>query len=113
MRTFLLAAAGMFSIFAAASPAAAATFEWINGQVASVTAQLPAFTVFAVDSKSVRFCNPQTGKDYPVNADDIRYNLLKTALDSGKSVEVGVQNFGNDPQSGDVKRCIDRVIMRR
>jgi hypothetical protein len=87
------------------------TFEWVNGQVTSITAQLPTFTVFIVDNKSVRFCDPHTGTDYKVSADDIHYDLLKTALGNGKSVQVGVQNFGNDPQAGDVKRCIDRVIL--
>jgi hypothetical protein len=112
MRTYLLAATSLVSILAAA-PVAAATFEWVTGSVTSVTAQLPEFTVFVVGNKTVRFCNPGSGADFPVTADNMHYDLLKTALENGRTVQVGVQNYGNDPQSGDIKRCVDRVILTR
>jgi hypothetical protein len=111
MRKTLLAI-GMSSVLVATSTSAA-TFEWVNGDVTGITAQLPSFTVFVVDKKTVRFCSPINGIDYKVSAVDLHYDLLKTALANGKPVQVGVQNYGNDPQSGDVKRCIDRVILSR
>ncbi len=94
-----------------AGNASAATFEWVNGKVTSFTAQLPMYTVAVVDNKIVRFCNPATGKDYAVNASNLQYDMLEAAFLSNKNVQVGVQNFGNDPQSGSVKLCIDRVIV--
>ncbi len=106
----LATAAVALGIFA--STASAATFEWVNGKVTSFTAQLPMFTVAVVDNKVVRFCHPANGKDYPVNASNLHYDMLKAAFLNNKNVEVGVQNFGNDPQSGTVKLCIDRVILK-
>lgn len=94
-----------------AGAASAATFEWVNGKVTSFTAQLPMYTVAIVDNKGVRFCHPTNGKDYAVNASNLHYDLLKAAFLNNKNVQVGVQNFGNDPQSGSVKLCIDRVIL--
>ncbi|HET7832410.1 MAG TPA: hypothetical protein VFK88_05545 [Gallionella sp.] len=100
-------AAGIF-----AGAASAATFEWVNGKVTSFTAQLPMYTVAVVDNKIVRFCHPTNGKDYPVNTGNLHYDMLEAAFLNNKNVEVGVQNFGNDPQSGTVKLCIDRVILK-
>jgi len=93
--------------------AASATFEWVNGKVTSFTAQLPMFTVAIVNNKSVRFCDPTSGADYAVNADNIHYDMLKASFMNKKNVQVGVQNFGNDPQSGSVKLCIDRVLLTK
>jgi len=91
--------------------ASSATFEWVNGKVTSFTAQLPKYTVAIVNNKGVRFCNPASGKDYAVNAGNLQYDMLKASFLNNKNVQVGVQNFGNDPQSGSVKLCIDRVLL--
>ena len=58
----------------------------------------------------VRFCDPETGSDYAITADNVHFDLLKTALLHSKSVQVGVQNFGKD-SSGSEKLCVDRVIL--
>jgi len=106
----LIAAAFVLGAFSIAA-SAASKFEWVTGTVTSFTAQFPTFTVAIVGNKVVRFCNPQTGSDYPVNATDVQYDLLKAAFLNNKKVQVGVQNFGNDAQSGTIKLCIDRVIL--
>lgn len=93
------------------TPASSATFEWVNGKVTSFTAQLPMFTVAIVNNKVVRFCDPSSGSDYVVNSDNLHYDMLKTSFLGKKKVQVGVQNFGSDPQSGTTKLCIDRVIL--
>lgn len=99
-------ALGLFSV-----AVSAATFEWVNGKVTSFTAQLPMYTVAVVNNKGVRFCDPASGKDHAVNASNLHYDLLKASFLNNKNVQVGVQNFGNDPQSGSVKLCIDRVLL--
>ncbi len=94
----------------AAGSALAASFEWVNGSVTNITAQLAASTVAMVSGRGVRFCDPETGADYAVNADNVHFDLLKTALVHGKNVQVAVQNFGKD-SAGSEKLCIDRVIL--
>ena len=108
-----IAVLAAFSAMACAGGASAATFQWVAGGVTSITAQLPAYTVAIVANKPVRFCNPNTGVDFAVNANNLHYDMLSKALIGGKNVEVGVQNFGPDPQSGTTKLCIDRVILKQ
>jgi hypothetical protein len=90
--------------------AGAAGFEWVNGTVTHITAQLPSLTVVVVSGRSVRFCDPETGADYAINAGNTHFDMLKTALLHSKSVQVGVENFGKDA-SGSDKLCIDRVVL--
>lgn len=99
-----------FTLAAASGVAAAATFEWVNGTVTNITAQLPSYTVVIVSGRGVRFCDPETGVDYAINAGNTHFDMLKTALLHSKSVQVGVQNFGKD-SSGSEKLCIDRVVL--
>ena len=94
----------------AASCAWAAAFEWVNGSVTSITVEIGSYTVATVSGRAVRFCDPETGSDYAVNADNAHFDMLKTAFLHSKSVQVGVQNFGKD-SSGSEKLCIDRVIL--
>jgi hypothetical protein len=90
----------------------APTFRWVNGKVASIIAQLPQFTVANVGGTGVRFCHPTTGADLPITAANVHYDMLRSALLAGKTVEVGVYGFGLDPQAGAEKNCIDRVILK-
>jgi hypothetical protein len=113
MQKYTVAAFSMICLLAATNPGNAATFEWVNGPVTSVTAQEPKFTVFIVGQRSVRFCDEHSGSDYPVTSENPFFDLLKSAMFSNKNVQVGVQNFGRDPAAGDDKRCIDRVIVTR
>jgi hypothetical protein len=105
-------AAGLLTL-AAAGEACAVPTQWVNGGVSSITAQLPAYTVAIVGGKAVRFCSPTTGADFPVSPSNLHYDMLRSALLFGKAVEVGVHNFGLDPQSGTIKLCIDRVILKQ
>ena len=93
-----------------------APFRWINGKVDSFTFQLPRFNLAGIKEASTtefaRFCNPSTGVDYDLTTANVQYDLLKTAFQTGKSVEVGVNDFGPDPAAGTRKLCIDRVILR-
>jgi hypothetical protein len=95
---------------AGSSGVSAATFEWVNGTVTNITSQLPNHTAVVVSGRSVRFCDPETGVDYAFSADNAQFDLLKSALLYGKSVQVGVQNFGKD-SSGSDKLCIERVVL--
>jgi hypothetical protein len=92
------------------SVAPAAGLEWVNGTVTNITAQIPTLTIAIVSGRGVRFCDPETGADYTVNASNAHFDLLKVALLHGKSVQVGVQNFGRD-STGVEKLCIDRVVL--
>jgi hypothetical protein len=107
-KTFVILGAGLLM---SAAAFAAPTFSWVNGTVTSITAQQPAFTVFVVNNTLVRFCDSTTGADYPVTSDNVFYDLLKTAMETKRKVQVGVYNFGQDPQSGSVKQCINRVVL--
>lgn len=107
MKRFLLAAA----LVVAMADSHAAPFSWVNGKVTSFTAQLPKFTVATVNGKPVRFCDSTTGADYAIAANNLHYDMLKTAFLQNTAVQVGVNDFGKDPQSGTVKLCIDRVIL--
>jgi len=98
------------ALAAASGGAAAAGFEWVNGTVTNITAQLPSLTVVVVSGRGVRFCDPETGTDYAINAGNTHFDMLKTALLHSKSVQVGVENFGKDA-SGSEKLCIDRVVL--
>lgn len=108
MRKLIIAAVAASA--AAAAPASAATFEWVTGKVSGFTSQLPNYTVAIVGGKSVRFCDPSTGAPYDPTAGNVRYDLLSLALQTQKSIQVGVQNFGLDPATGSNKLCIDRVV---
>ncbi|MBI1366634.1 MAG: hypothetical protein GC153_11850 [Alphaproteobacteria bacterium] len=105
-----LAAALMAQVSVARPFIAKPGFEWVNGKVTSITAQLPQHTYAVVDNKPVRFCDPQSGVDYVVMTNNVQYDLLKSALETGHGVQVGVRDFGVDPADSIRKLCIDRVI---
>ena len=96
--------------------AQAQQFRWVNGTVDSFTFQLPNFNVVGIkgDTRTefVRFCNPSTGVDNNLTTTNVQYDLLKTAFLTGKSVQVGIHDFGKDPAAGMNRLCIDRVILR-
>jgi hypothetical protein len=96
----------------APTPAPTPPLKWVTGKVVSIIAQLPQFTVATVGTTGVRFCYPISGADFPITADNVHYDMLRSALLAGKTVEVGVHNFGLDPQAGAEKNCIDRIILR-
>lgn len=49
----------------------------------------------------------------PVKADDPAYDLLRESFFRGRQVLAGVRDFGQDPQSGSRKMCVDRVSLTR
>jgi hypothetical protein len=87
------------AVFFAAN-AKAAPFSWVNGKVTAI-----------VNNTGVRFCDSSTGVNYAVTSDNLFYDLLKTALETKRNVQVGINNFGLDPQAGSPKLCINRVIL--
>jgi hypothetical protein len=48
----------------------------------------------------VSFCNHTTGDYYAITSENVHYDMLRSALTAGKSVQVGFYDFGKDPQSG-------------
>src|SRR5262249_44312254 len=108
----IMVVAALLSPFGASAQPTTPTFKWVSGKVVSIIAELPQFTVATVDKTGVRFCYPTTGADFPITADNVHYDMLRSALLTGKAVEVGVYGFGPDPQAGAEKNCIDRVIIR-
>jgi hypothetical protein len=115
MRLIVLAAAMAVAVmaFPQAGTAQKAKREliWLEGKVLSITAQPPIVSA-NVGGKSVRFCHPVAGRDILIDADYVQYDLLRSALLAGKSVKVGVYDFGYDPPSGMAKLCIDRVFLQ-
>jgi len=109
MKKSIVIAAAAVALLSASS--FAAPFTWVNGKVTSFTAQLPMFTVAMVNNKAVRFCDPASGADYAVNSTNVQFDMLLKAFLHNKNVQVGVHDFGQDPQAGIVKLCIDRVIL--
>lgn len=97
-------------VLAAPGGAGASSFEWVKGTVTTIASQVPTYTVATVNGRAVRFCDPETGADYALKADNTPFDLLKSALLHGKSVEVGVQNFGKDAE-GVERLCIERVVL--
>jgi hypothetical protein len=90
-------------------------FKWVNGTVATFTFQQGNFNVVGIKSaqgtRFVRFCRSTDGKDIDLTANNVQYDLLKTAYMKDSSVLVGVYDFGKDPQSGIERLCINRVIL--
>src|SRR5262245_28359931 len=84
---------------------------WLEGKIMSITAQQPTTVWANVGGKSVRLCNPTDGRDILIKADYIHYDMLRSALLTGKRVQVGVYDLGFDPPSGIAKLCVDRVLM--
>ena len=87
---------------------------WVNGKIEQILLQNKerffgvsvndgAKTVFA------RFGDPYTGKSEVLTADNPMYALLQQAYFHKENVELGVRDFGFDPQSGIEKIVIDRV----
>jgi|SRR5689334_10377485 len=109
MRSSFAWSAGLAMALISAGVSAAA-FEWVSGTVTNIVAHVPSFTVAMVNGRGVRFCDPETGLDYQVTAGNVQFDMLKTALVHGKSVQIGVQNFGKDSAGAD-KLCIDRVVL--
>ena len=108
MKTYpaIIAMAVLFAANAKAAP-----FSWVNGKVTSFTVQQPNYTTAIVNNTGVRFCDSSTGVNYAVTSDNLFYDLLKTALETKRNVQVGINNFGLDPQAGSPKLCINRVIL--
>ena len=97
--------------------AQAASLSWVAGTVDGFTSQQGRginVTLVGIKTtqgkKYVRFCDSTNGADISLTANNVLYDLLKTAYMKGVSVQVGVYDFGNDPQWGIEKLCIDRVV---
>ncbi len=102
------------SPFIVAQKLTAPKLMWIKGTVATFTSKHGHSNLVGIKTKRgtrfVRFCDPTNGIDRVLNVDNVQYDLLKMAHAKGNSVQVGVYDFGKDPQSGIEKLCIDQVI---
>jgi hypothetical protein len=114
MRLVLCAAAiSIGTIGLPNSSVEAATFKRVEGKVTSILVQVPQFTSIVVGGTGVSFCNHTTGDYYAITSENVHYDMLRSALTAGKSVQVGFYDFGKDPQSGGTKNCIESVTLVR
>ena len=89
---------------------------WVNGKIVQILLQnQERFYVVGVNdgSKTVsaRFGDPYTGKSEILSADNPMYALIQEAFFHNQNIELGVRDFGFDPQSGIEKIIIDRVTV--
>lgn len=96
------------------TPSAIPNLTWVSGKIDQILLQnKERFFVVAVNdgSKTVlaRFGDPYTGKSEVLTTDNPMYALIQEAYFHKENVELGVRDFGFDPQSGTEKIIIDRV----
>ena len=99
-------------------PAAIPNLTWISGKITQILLQdKERFYVVAVHDGNkthlARFGDPYTGKSHTLNADNPMYSLIEKAFFHDQSVELGVRDFGFDPQAGIERIIIDRVSVHR
>ena len=100
-----------------AQPPQTPALKWVKGKIAQILVQpRESFYTFLLRDTNgtaalVRLCDPYTGKATPVKADDPAYDLLRESFFRGRQVQAGVRDFGEDPQSGTRKFCLDRVSL--
>jgi len=89
--------------------------KWAINQVL-IQDKEPFYVIGVTDgpqNHSLRFGDPYTGEPIQVAADNPAYALLLEAFFRDQPVQIGVRNFGYDPQSVIEKVVIDRVIAER
>lgn len=102
-----------------ALPPQAPALKWVQGKITQILVQPKEnfYTFMLRDTNGVtaliRLCDPYTGEATPVKADDPAYDLLRESFFRGRQVQAGVRDFGQDPQSGTQKMCVDRVSLIR
>src|SRR5436305_5094641 len=105
------------SAFEPVSLLAIPPLQWIDGRVRQILVQPKenyySFSMLSDDGTTtfVRLCDPYTGAPAPVTASSPDYDLLKEAYLRDLRIEVGVRNFGYDPQAGVQRNCVDRVSL--
>jgi hypothetical protein len=87
---------------------------WVAGTITQILLQdKEKFYVVGInDGKKttfVRFGDPYTGKSGAITADNPMYSLIEKSFFHKQAVQVGVRDFGFDPQSGIERIIIDRV----
>lgn len=95
-------------------PATIPNLTWVSGKIQQILLQnKERFFVVTVNdgtrTVSTRFGDPYTGRSETLSADNPMYALLQEAYFRKENVELGVRDFGFDPQSGTEKIIIDRV----
>jgi hypothetical protein len=102
-----------------AQPPQPPALKWVKGKITQILVQpRESFYTFLLRDTNgtatlVRLCDPYTGKATPVKADDPAYDLLRESFFRGRQVQAGVRDFGEDPQSGTRKICLDRVSLSK
>jgi hypothetical protein len=92
--------------------------EWLNGKISEILIQdKEQFYVITIydgsKNHSLRFGDPHTGDPIQITADNPAYALLLEAFFRDHPLQVGVRDFGYDPQSGIEKIVIDRISVTR
>lgn len=98
------------------APATIPSLTWVTGKIQQILLQnKERFFIVVVNdgTKTVaaRFGDPYTGKSELMTADNPMYALIQQAYFNKENVELGVRNFGFDPQAGIDKIIIDRVTV--
>jgi len=95
-------------------PAAPPPLTWITGKIEQILLQDKEhfYVVTVNDGKKTviaRFGDPYTGKSDILTTGDPMYSLIEKAFFANYNVELGVRDFGFDPQAGVERIIIDRV----
>ena len=90
---------------------------WITGKIQQILLQNNEhfYVVTVNDGKktlNARFGDPYTGKCDVLTAYNPMYSLIEKAFFQNLNVELGVRDFGFDPQAGIEKIIIDRVSVQ-
>jgi hypothetical protein len=102
-----------------AEPSGTPALKWVKGKITQILVQPKEnfYTFMLRDTNGtttlIRLCDPYTGEAMPVKADDPAYDLLRESFFRGRQVQAGVRDFGQDPQSGSPKTCVDRVSLSK
>ena len=97
-------------------PANIPPLTWVSGKIEQLLLQdKERFYVVGVNDgkKTVfaRFGDPYTGKSDVLSTGNTMYALIQQAYFQNQGVELGVRDFGFDPQAGIERIIIDRVTV--
>lgn len=92
--------------------------KWVAGRISQLLLQEKEhFYLVGVEdgqtTQFVRFGDAYSGKVGALSANYPMYALIQQAFFLNQKVEIGVRDFGPDPQSGIQKLIIDRVSVVR
>ncbi|MEL6507000.1 MAG: hypothetical protein AAFR29_05160 [Pseudomonadota bacterium] len=65
--------------------------------------------MFIIDRTTVQICDLVSGDGLPVDATNVFFQSLQTAMVDTLPDQASVRSFGNNPCTGIEQLCIDRV----